>query len=195
MATEQKPIVAIYELEGAVSESGKSDFSLLDLDIGEERPLTLFALTQGLGKAAQDPSVKGVVLDIDDAALGFGQLQELRGRLEAGRAAGKDIWLYTDSFNNETALLGSIANRLTLMPHGSVSFSGIFSESFYYKDFLDRIGLSADDIFPIPSNLGVLRSFLPFSFTQVPLFPVTPFSPPPVRSNDSFRSLPQKANS
>lgn len=153
-AAEEKSIVAIYDLEGAINESGQKDFSVLDLDVRKENPPTLLDITMSLGKAAEDPLVKGVVLDVDDASLGFAQTQELRRRLEAVRSAGKDVWLYTDSFNNGTALLGSVANQFTLMPHGDVSFSGVYTESFYYKDFLDRIGVDANVV-----HIGDFKSY------------------------------------
>ena len=70
------------------------------------------------------------------------------------RAAGKDVWLYSDSYSNATALLGSAANRFTLMPEGDVSFSGIYSESMYYKGQLDKAGVVADVI-----HIGDFKSF------------------------------------
>ncbi|RYG18622.1 hypothetical protein EON82_22405, partial [bacterium] len=110
--------------------------------------------TRSLKKAAADPKVKAVVVDADDAQLGLSQLQELRRRLQAVRAAGKDVWLYTDSLSNGTALLGSAANHFTLMPEGDVSLSGIYSESMYFKGLLDKAGVIADVI-----HIGDFKSF------------------------------------
>jgi protease IV len=154
-AADEKPVVAIYDLEGTVSESGRPEASLLGgLDMEATRPLTLFDLTRSLKKAAADPKVKAVVVDTDDAQLGLPQLQELRRRLQAVRAAGKDVWLYTDSLANGTALLGSVANHFTLMPEGDVSLSGIYSESMYFKGLLDKAGVVADVI-----HIGDFKSF------------------------------------
>ncbi|MEK7953415.1 S49 family peptidase [Luteolibacter soli] len=154
-AAEEKPVVAIYDLEGTISESGRSEASLLGgLEIEPNRPLTLFDLTRSLKKAAADPKVKAVVVDADDAQLGLSQIQELRRRLQAVRAAGKDVWLYTDSLSNGTALLGSAANHFTLMPEGDVSLSGIYSESMYFKGLLDKAGVVADVI-----HIGDFKSF------------------------------------
>lgn len=154
-AAEEKPVVAIYDLEGVISESGRPEASLLGgLDMEATRPLTLFDLTRSLKKAAADPKVKAVVVDTDDAQLGLPQLQELRRRLQAVRAAGKDVWLYSDALSNATALLGSAANHFTLMPEGDVSLSGIYSESIYYKGLLDKAGVVADVI-----HIGDFKSF------------------------------------
>lgn len=153
-AAEEKSIVAIYDLEGAISESGRQQPSLLSLGMESARPLTIFDLTRSLAKAAADPEVKAVVVDADDATLGLSQVQELHRRLRAVRDAGKDVWLYTDSFNHGTALLGSAANRFTLMPEANVSFSGLHSESMYFKGLLDKAGVVADVI-----HIGDFKSF------------------------------------
>lgn len=152
---EEKPIVAIYDLEGVISESGHPAPSLLGgLDMESTRPLTLFDISRSLAKAAADPRVKSVVIDADDAQLGLAQVQEIHRRLHAVRAAGKDVWLYSDAFNNTSALLGSAANRFTLMPEGDVSFSGIYAESIYFKGLLDKAGVVADVI-----HIGDFKSF------------------------------------
>ncbi len=150
-----KPVVAIYDLEGALSESGRAEASLLGgLGIEADRPMTLFDITRSLEKAAADPKVKAVVLDVDDASLGLAQIEEVVRRLEAVRAAGKDVWLYTDTLSNATVLLGSAANHFTIMPEGDVDFHGIYSESMYYKGLLDKAGVVADVI-----HIGDFKSY------------------------------------
>ena len=91
-AADEKPIVAIYDLEGAISESGRSKDSLFGLEA--TRPLTVFDITRSLAEAATDPKVKAVVIDADDAELGLAQIQEIHRRLQAIRAAGKDVDLH-----------------------------------------------------------------------------------------------------
>jgi len=157
-AAEEKPapVVAVYTLEGEISESGRQDPSLLDLDLSADtrRPLTAFDLTRSLEKAAADPEVKAVVLDTDRAELDLAQVQEIRRRLLAIRAAGKDVWIYSEALANKTALLGSAANHFALMPEADCEFSGIHTEAFYFKNLLDRIGVQADVI-----HIGDFKSF------------------------------------
>jgi protease-4 len=155
LAEEEKKIVAIYDLEGMLSESGRPQASLLgSLGMESNRPLTLFDLTRSLEKAAGDPAVSAVVMDADDAELGLAQIEEVHRRLDALRKAGKDVWLYSDSLSNATALLGSAANHFTLMPEGDVSFSGLYAESMYFKGLLDNAGVVADVI-----HIGDFKSF------------------------------------
>ena len=143
---ETKPIVAVYDLDGSVSESGQGDPTMFDLAMETSRPLTLHDLSRSLDKATKDDSVKAVVLDADGAELDFAQIQEIRRHLSALRAAGKDVWMYTEHLSNGTALLGSAANHLTLMPEADCSFHGIHAESRYYKGMLDKAGVRAEVI-------------------------------------------------
>lgn len=155
LAEEEKKIVAIYDLEGTLSESGRPQASLFGgLGLESNRPMTLFDITRSLEKAAADPAVSAVVMDADDAGLGLAQIEEIHRRLGAVRKAGKDVWLYSDSLSNATALLGSAANHFTLMPEGDVSFSGLYAESMYFKGLLDKAGVVADVI-----HIGDFKSF------------------------------------
>jgi protease-4 len=151
---EAKPIVAVYDIEGLVSESGQGESSMLGLSVNPARPLTLLDITRSLEKAAEDAAVKGVVVDVDGAQLDFSQIQEIRRQLTAIREAGKDVWVYTEHLSNGTALLGSAANHLTLMPEADCSFHGIHSESMYFKGLMDKVGVRADVI-----HIGDFKSY------------------------------------
>jgi protease IV len=150
----EKPVVAIYDVEEMITESGQAETSMFDLGMDAARPLTLFDITRSLEMAASDPKVKAVVLDVDGAGLDFAQIQELRRRLLAVRGAGKDVWMYTEALSNGTALLGSAANHFTLMPEADCSFHGIHAESMYLKGLLDKAGVRAEVI-----HIGDFKSF------------------------------------
>jgi protease IV len=149
-----KPKIAVYDLEGVISEAGQAEASLLELPMDVERPLTMLDITRSLAKAAGDDAVKAVVLDVDGATLNFSQIQEIRRQLLVIRDSGKDVWLYTERLGNGTALLGSASNHFTLMPEADCSFTGICAESMYFKGMLDKIGVRADVI-----HIGDFKSF------------------------------------
>ena len=150
----EKPLVAVYDLEGVISESGRQEESLLGLNMDASRPLTLLDLSRSLAKAATDDSLKAVVVDADGAMLDFAQIEELRRQLMTLRDAGKDVWIYTEHLGNGTALLGSAANHFTLMPEADCAFHGINAESMYFKGLLDRMGVRAEVV-----HIGDFKSF------------------------------------
>ena len=146
--------VPVYDLSGSLSESGQASASLLDLSFSTERPLTQFDLVHSLSKAAVDPEVPAVVLEVDQAGFSYAQLQEISRLLKAIRDAGKDVWIYTENLNAKTAQLGAHANHLVLMPAGNVSLTGMFSESLYFKGLLDKVGVTANVV-----HIGDFKSF------------------------------------
>lgn len=154
---EVPPVVAVYDLEGAISESGIVGGSMVSMnldDLNTERPLTFHDLSVGLKKAAASPEVVAVVIDADGAALGLAQIEELRRHLLQAREAGKDVWLYSDYFNTKTALLGSAVSEFVLMPEAGVEFDGIYAQSMYFKGLLEKVGVTADVI-----HIGDFKSF------------------------------------
>lgn len=151
---DDEPIVAVYDLQGALSENGMMEESILSMDFSPKLPLTFHDLSKGIKEAASAEEVTAIVVDIDDAMMTFAQLTELRGHLLAARESGKDVWLYSDYYANPTAILGSAANHFVLMPEAGVDFSGINAESMYFKGLLDKAGLEVDVI-----HIGDFKSF------------------------------------
>ena len=148
-AAKDQPIIAVYDLEGSLSESGQSSGNLLSLSAlggDAKRPLTHYDLVRSLKAAAEDTLVKGVVLDLGGAGISLAQLQEFHRCLRAIRTAGKDVWFYTETLNNGTAIIGSAANHFTLMPEGNVTLNGMYSESMYFKGLLDKLGVKVEVI-------------------------------------------------
>ena len=146
--------IPVYDLTGQLSESGQPSAGLLELDFSTQRPLTQFDLVKSLSLAARDEDVPAVVLEVDQAGFSYAQLQEISRRLKAIRDAGKDVWIYTETLNAKTAQLGAHANHLVLMPSGTVSLTGLFAESFYFKGLLDKIGVTAHVV-----HIGDFKAF------------------------------------
>ncbi len=136
-------IVAVYDIEGLISESGLNQGGLFG---PPERPLTHYDIVQSLTKAADDEKVAAVVIDFGGAGLKLAQIQEIARCLQTLRAAEKDVWVYTEQLSNGMALLGAPANHFTLMPEANVTFTGLHSESLYFKGMLDKMGMQVDVI-------------------------------------------------
>jgi len=149
-----RPIIAVYDLDGVVTESGQSRGSMLDNPLDAAPPLTMLDVSRSLGKAAADPAVKAVVMAADEAELDLSQAQEIRNQLMAMRAAGKDVWMYSEHLTNRTALIGSAANHFALMPEADCEFHGIQAESMYFKNLLEKIGVRAEVI-----HIGDFKSY------------------------------------
>ena len=137
--------VAVYDLEGAIAESGVKEANLLSLG-NTSRQLTHYDLVESLNAALSDDDLKAVVLDVDGASMDVAQIQEIRRLLLQLRKQGKDIWLYTEALSIQTALLGSAANHMTLLPEGNVMLTGLYGENMYFKKLLDKVGVKVEVI-------------------------------------------------
>ena len=137
-------MVAIFKIKGAMPEA--PDMMGMGALFGGEEPTNMFDLLKHLKHARGDKSLRACVFEIEDAALGLGQIQELRAQFKALRAADKDVLVYAETLHNGTLLLGSAASELVLMPRGEVAFIGMYGEGLYFKNLLEKIGLQADII-------------------------------------------------
>jgi len=100
--------VAVFKLSGAVNESPAS------IDIFSFSPPgpSLSDLVKRMEKAAGDNDVKAVVLMTHGAAIGRAQIEELRQAMGKIRAAGKEIYVHSDSFDQGDYTLFSGASRV-----------------------------------------------------------------------------------
>ena len=135
-------VVAVLKLKGPLAE--QPDAMGLGALLGENAPPNMFDLLKKLRAARSDANLKAVIFEIDEAGLGFGQIQELRSQFEALRAADKDVWIFAEGLSNGTLLLGSAASRLILVPSGEIAFNGLYGEAMYFKNLLDKLHVRAD---------------------------------------------------
>lgn len=141
-AAEAADKIAIFKIKGALTE--QPDQTGMTAFMGASAPTNLFDLLNTLKEARTDENLSAVIFEIEEAGLGFAQIQELRTQFEALRAADKDVYVYCETLHPGTLLLGSAASKLVLMPRGEVEFAGMYTEGLYFKNMLDKIGVQAD---------------------------------------------------
>lgn len=139
---EDEHVVAMFKLAGPMTDA-PAGMGLGPIFASKEPP-NLFGLLEKLKEARTDPKLQAVIFEIDDAQLGFAQIQELKRQIEALKAADKDVWIFTESLSNGSLTLGSSASQLVLVPIGDVWFNGLYGEGLYFKNLLDKIGVQAD---------------------------------------------------
>lgn len=134
-----------FRLRGELPEAPpKMELNLFSL--GAEQPISMYDLLKALNKARKDDTVRGVLFELDEAALGFAQIQELRAQFEKLKSADKDVWVYTEVMTPGQYLLASAASKVVMMPKGELVLMGLYGEASYFKRMLDKIGVQADII-------------------------------------------------
>lgn len=97
-----------------------------------------------LDAATQDPAITHALLLTDELqGGGLPSLHEVARALERFKAAGKTVIAWGSDFDQRSYYLAAHANEVWLHPMGAVSMQGYGGYRAYYKDLLDRVGITA----------------------------------------------------
>lgn len=131
-------------------------------ELGElpDRATRLRDVIAVLDAAAKDERVPHALLLLDDfAGAGLPTLREIAAAVERFKAAGKPVYAWGSSFDQRQYYLAAHATEVWLHPMGMVYVEGYGRWRNYYKDLLDRVGVTAHVL-----RVGQFKSFAePFS--------------------------------
>ncbi|HJW29808.1 MAG TPA: signal peptide peptidase SppA, partial [Saprospiraceae bacterium] len=91
--------------------------------------------------AADDPKIKGILIENGTSALGSSSAKIILDALETFKASDKFIAAYGDYYTQQGYYLASPADHITLHPVGTVDFRGFASYSPFFKGLLDKLSL------------------------------------------------------
>ena len=110
-----------------------------------DRGLQLRDLLAVLDAATADPKITHAVLMLEDfAGAGLPSLREFAAALERFKAAGKPVFAWAPGYGQRQYFVAAHATEVWLDPMGSVQISGLGGRRNYYRDLLDRVGISAN---------------------------------------------------
>ena len=104
----------------------------------------LAATVELLKTLRDDPSVRGVVIDVRDVQGGQAALQSLRAAMLDLRAAGRTVLVHVHGLGWRELLVASGADRVWMTPSGEVFLMGLGARMTYYGPALEKIGVKAD---------------------------------------------------
>lgn len=105
---------------------------------------TLRDMVATLERARHDERVKNVVITPVSSGGMWGQLQELRAAIVDLRNAGKSVTAYLESGDASDYYLASAANRILLMPGGTLDLSGVATYELFFRGTLEKLGVTPD---------------------------------------------------
>jgi protease IV len=135
-----KPVIAVFRLDGPVTEAPSGEEFLAGL----EQKTSLKDLVERMDKAGKDANVKAVVFLVESPTIGLGQREELRQAMAKLRQAGKEVYAHADSLSMGNYALLAGANRLSVVPTADLWVNGIYAETLYLRGLLDKIGVVPD---------------------------------------------------
>ena len=133
-------VIAYFDLGGAMGETPVEVPPLLSSGV----PNSLLGVIQDLKQARQDPDVVAVVLNLEGAGMGLGQLEELHAALRTFEAVDKQIFIHADTMTLGTYTLATATSHISMVPHGDLWITGLHGERPYLRGLLDKIGVVPD---------------------------------------------------
>ncbi len=108
-----------------------------------------------LDAAAKDDSIASVVLMLEDMdSAGIAMLNDVGHAVDRVKAAGKPVVAWGGSYDQRQYLLASHASEVYLHPMGTVGIKGFGRHRNYYRDALDKIGVTVNLM-----KVGTYKSF------------------------------------
>jgi protease-4 len=163
----QDKTTLVLDLKGALVEqfSGSAREQLMAQVQGQAQKQTrLRDVLRALEAAAKDDKISAVALRLDDFnGAGLASLHEVAAGLARFKASGKPLLAYGDNYSQRSYFLAAQANEIYLHPMGGVMIEGFGRYRNYYKDALDRLGVSANVI-----RVGTYKSFAEPYFANGP---------------------------
>lgn len=130
------------DLTGGLSDSPSSSPFSVDIfgGISFSKSNTLIQALAAIEKAAADPKIKGIYIDLSEAgSAGLAHIEELRQALEQFKESGKFVVSYGDSYSQIGYYFSSVADVVLLNPVGDLQWTGLSMSVMFYKGLLEKL--------------------------------------------------------
>ena len=132
--------IAHFKIKGPIAETPTNMPPLF----GSDPPLSLKGLLDRFKEARHDNNVVAVIIDLQGAAFGFAQLQELHEAIGKFAAVDKDVYIHADSLTTGRFAAATGGSHISLVPTGDLWLVGLYGETPYLRGALDKIGCVPD---------------------------------------------------
>ena len=120
----------------------RSPRNLLGLDSGP----SFLSTMQTLDGMRQDDLVEGVVVELNNVTMGYGQAWELREALVRLKEAGKAVVVYMHTPSHREFYIATAAEHIFMGPSTTFSARGLAISQSFYRGAFDKIGVKPDFI-------------------------------------------------
>src|SRR5450830_257173 len=139
----------VLNLNGQLVEQTPGGAKLAQLaNIGDDegrRFVQLRDVLKVLDAAGRDPQIAGAVLVLDEMeGGGQARLREVAAGIDRFKASGKTVVAWGSNFNQRQYQVASHASEVYVHPMGSVILDGFGHYRNYYRDALDKLGITVN---------------------------------------------------
>jgi len=140
--------VLVLNLSGSVTEqrAGSLRATALDQVRGEvPQKVQLRDVVAVLDAAAADARISSLLLALDELdGTGFATLREIAAAVARFKASGKKVVAWGSSYDQRQYYIAAHADEVLLHPDGAVEITGFGSVRNYYKEALDKLGVTVN---------------------------------------------------
>lgn len=131
------------ELKGEVTER-MIDNPFASLMSEEQTALGLNDVLASIQKAADNDFIRGIYLEAGNINAQPASVEEIRNALVRFKQTGKFIVAYGDTYSESDYYICSVADKIILNPQGIVDWHGLASQTIYFKDLLEQVGVEME---------------------------------------------------
>ncbi len=146
----KKGSVLHISLSGEIVESPTSN----NISFRRKQQINLLDLLDAIEFAKTDSKIKAIRINIGSFSAGWSQIEELRKALKDFKKSKKRIIIYSDTYENKSWYLSTVADKIFLHPEGIFLWVGMAVRYFYYKHMLDTL-----KIVPIKFHKGKYKTY------------------------------------
>ena len=133
----------ILRIGGELVETPPND--VLGQVTGGSRAQTVRGYVEALRRAKSDPRIESVLIVPTPIQSPFwGKVQEIRDAVLDFRKSGKKITAFLESAGDREYYLASAADKIYVVPSGSLDVTGVATYEVFLKGTLDKLGARAD---------------------------------------------------
>lgn len=111
---------------------------------GPSSTKTMQGLLKKLDALKNNDEVAGIIFKIGNIGIGWGNLQEIRNKLNEFQETDKETIAYLESGGNAAYLLATTMDHIVLMPVGGLNLTGIRAEILFLKGLFEKLDIEAD---------------------------------------------------
>ena len=111
---------------------------------GPSSTKTMRGLLKKLDALKNNDEVAGIIFKIGNIGIGWGNLQEIRNKLNEFQETDKKTIAYLESGGNAAYLLATTMDHIVLMPVGGLNLTGIRAEILFLKGLFEKLDIEAD---------------------------------------------------
>ena len=108
---------------------------------GSSKTTGILEFVQTIDRAATDPAIKMVYMNLNGLNTGISHVEEIRSALVRFRDSGKPIIAYADNYSQAGYYLASVSDKVYLNPAGTATLTGLSLSTLFFKDLLDKVGV------------------------------------------------------